>query len=183
MLGLFVFGVIGAILYGLESRRCPSCGQGGFFPRKLLGKEGVDAFEIRFQEGEAPSSHAIRSTFAAKLDLDENDVFVDTMKNRWTRTTARVARVALPKNALPIKVIPERAPTIWGPEGTGPARGWWARMAQAQERTERRLKHLERTFSELWSPKKVGDAADLVRWECKACEHTWTELRVYSAGD
>lgn len=160
-------------MYIRESRRCPSCGRRS--TAKVLERKMVDAFQIHFHDGESPASDAIRSTFASKLDLDENDVFVSgKYDSSWNGT---VARVVLPKYVLPKKFMSVRDPTIWGPEGTGPALGWCARMAQAQERSERRGKHLERTFSELWRPTKEGDAA-LIRFGCKRCEHTWTQLRV-----
>ena len=177
MIGLFVLGIIGAILYMRESRSCPSCGQRS--TATVLERKMVEAFQIHFHEGEPPASDAIRSTFASKLDLDENDIFVSGRYHySWNGTAARVA---LPKDVLPKKFMSERDPTIWGPEGTGPARGWCARMAQAQERMERRRKRLETTFSELWRPTKKGDAA-LIRLECKRCKHTWTQLRTYEKG-
>jgi hypothetical protein len=170
---LFFLSLPAIILFASQaSPSCPSCGR-RFAAKVLETKEG-EALRIRFHEGEPPASDAIRSAYASKLDLDENEVFVQM-------TDANTARITLPKDALRKVFTSETDSTIWGPEGTGPARGWCTRMAQAQERAERRKKHLERTFSELWRPTKEGDAT-LIRFGCKSCEHTWTSLRV-SSGD
>ena len=172
IIGSFFLLSTGIILaVWIQSSTCPSCAQR--FAVKVLERKAVDAFNIHFHEGELPASDAIRSTFTSKLHLEESDVSVETLKN------GTAARVVLPKNVLSKKLISERDPTIWGPDGTGPARGWCTRIALAQEREERRKKHFDRTFSELWRPTWAGDAS-LIRFACKKCEHTWTRLRIDS---
>ena len=137
-----------------------------------MQEEKVDVFKIRFQKGETPSSDAVRSAFAMKLDLDENVVFVQM------RRDGTGAGVVLPKDVLSKKFLSERDRSIWGPEGTGPARGWCERMAEAKELAEGRREYNKRTWSELWTPTKVGFDAAWITFRCKKCEHTWIELQI-----
>jgi hypothetical protein len=148
IVGFFSFVFVLVLYYSIT--QCPSCGRR--FAAKLLGEKGANAFQILFQEGEAPPLPALRSAVAAKLAIDENDVFVELKYDVG-------ARVALSKNFIPFS-LPARELTIW-------------------ERNEI-MKWLERTLSELdfGMAMKVGDSAKLGRWECKTCGHTWTKLDV-----